>query len=114
MNIVKTFLLERAQWAYQFITRSFYTFVVAEELPTTLMKRAIYILYEGEYLWHASLLCPCGCGVLIHLNMIPDERPCWRYMQHWNGTVSLSPSVWRTKGCRSHFWIKHGRITWCN
>ena len=30
-----------------------------------------------------------------------------------DGSVSLMPSVWRQKGCRSHFFLRHGRIDWC-
>ena len=73
----------------------------------------IYIIEEDGFIEHASMLCPCGCGVLICLNLIPDESPCWRLDRHRGGAVSLFPSVWRTTGCRSHFWLSRGRVRWC-
>ncbi|MDM9644782.1 DUF6527 family protein [Rhizobium sp. S163] len=27
---------------------------------------------------------------------------------------TLHPSVWRNSGCRSHFWVRRGRIAWCD
>lgn len=30
-----------------------------------------------------------------------------------DGTVSIKPSGWRQKGCRSHFFLKRGQIEWC-
>ncbi|WP_425373246.1 DUF6527 family protein, partial [Klebsiella pneumoniae] len=29
------------------------------------------------------------------------------------GRPTLYPSIWRTTGCRSHFWVRIGRIHWC-
>ncbi|MFX8036043.1 DUF6527 family protein [Acinetobacter baumannii] len=26
---------------------------------------------------------------------------------------TLSPSIWRSKGCRSHFFVREGLIVWC-
>ena len=57
--------------------------------------------------------CPCGCGRVLHMNLLPDERPCWRVTRNVDGTVTLHPSVWRKKDCGSHFWLRNGRIRWC-
>ncbi|MGE0288414.1 MAG: DUF6527 family protein [Bradyrhizobium sp.] len=59
------------------------------------------------------MMCPCGCGEVIELNLLQQARPCWNAQEHQNGTVSVTPSVWRRKGCRSHFWLRRGRIDWC-
>jgi len=68
---------------------------------------------EDPHLWAAAMLCPCGCGDKIHLNLLEDDSPCWSLRQERDGAVSLRPSVWRTKGCRSHFFIHNSRIDWC-
>ncbi|WP_375692081.1 DUF6527 family protein [Pseudooceanicola sp. LIPI14-2-Ac024] len=47
------------------------------------------------------------------MNLLQDERPCWRVTRHKDGLVSLHPSVWRKKDCGSHFWFKRGRVKWC-
>ena len=84
-----------------------------EEFPDRLEREKIYLAGEGSNLWGATMLCPCGCGEAIELNLLKQVRPCWRASEHPDGTVSLVPSVWRQKGCRSHFFVRHGRIEWC-
>jgi hypothetical protein len=45
--------------------------------------------------------------------LIPEVKPRWRLLVDRHGHPSLKPSIWRETGCRSHFWLKHGRIVWC-
>jgi hypothetical protein len=49
---------------------------------------------------------------VIQLNLLPDAEPLWSLTKHRDGTVTLSPSIWRQKGCRSHFFIRKGQIEW--
>lgn len=56
--------------------------------------------------------CPCGCGDVITLSMQPMHRPSWRLQETTSRRPTLYPSVWRDKGCMSHFWLKDGRIFW--
>jgi len=63
--------------------------------------------------WIAAMNCPCGCGEHIHLSLLENESPHWRYIRHDDDTVSFSPSIQRTKGCMSHFHLLNGRIEWC-
>ena len=44
---------------------------------------------------------------------VPGDRPGWKLRDHWDGTASLAPSVWRKVGCKSHFWLRKGRVEWC-
>ena len=83
------------------------------ELPDTLDAQHVYIVGEGGHLWFAALLCPCGCGATVHMSLMPDGRPRWAMTAHEDGTISLSPSIWRTRGCRSHFFLRRGVIVWC-
>lgn len=89
------------------------TSLVQERLPRELEPGILYIVEDDDFLEQAAMVCPCGCGSTLHMNLLPDERPCWRVEQHANGAVSLFPSVWRQVGCRSHFWFREGRIHWC-
>jgi hypothetical protein len=67
------------------------------------------ILYVSEEFGTAAHLCPCGCRSKIRTPLGPtgwslkvsDSRP------------SLFPSIgnWQLP-CKSHYWIKHGRIIW--
>ncbi len=90
------------------------TVMVNEALPRQLTRNTLYIVTDEGYEEQAAMLCPCGCGSVLHMNLLPDERPCWSVTQHPNGTASLHPSVWRQVGCRSHFWFRNGRIQWCH
>jgi len=74
-----------------------------EELPDSLDAKSVYLVGEGGYLWFAAMSCPCGCGSVLHMNLLAESRPRWKVTEHATGTVSLAPSVWRTRGCRSHF-----------
>ncbi|WP_391540613.1 DUF6527 family protein [Lignipirellula cremea] len=42
-----------------------------------------------------------------------DTRPQWSLIHHSDGAVSLSPSVWREVGCRSHFYFLLCQVVWC-
>lgn len=84
-----------------------------EELPDRLQRDAIYVAGENEYVWFAAMLCPCGCGETVYMNLQPETRPCWRVVRHQEGSITLHPSIWRQVGCRSHFFIRRGLIQWC-
>jgi hypothetical protein len=82
-----------------------------EEFP--LNPATLYVAGEQPYMWAAALLCPCGCGEVIELNLMELASPRWSVREHRDGSVTLVPSVWRTKGCRSDFLVRHSRIDWC-
>jgi hypothetical protein len=84
------------------------------ELPEELERTLIYLVGENEHLWFAVMLCPCGCGEHLYLNLDPSERPCWEFMRHKWGIISLHPSIHRMVGCRSHFWLRNGQIIWAH
>lgn len=86
--------------------------VKVEELPDELEAKKVYVAGENGFEWFAAMLCPCGCGATLHMSLLPDARPRWRLTEHKDGTVSLHPSVWRVKNCRSHFFLRRGLIEW--
>jgi len=89
------------------------SFERVEDLPDTLKPETLYVAGDGPHTWAAAMMCPCGCGDIIQLNLMKQARPCWTVRCHRDGTVSLIPSVWRTKGCQSHFFVRQSRIQWC-
>ena len=84
-----------------------------DEFPDSIRSRAVYVAGENGHPWAASMLCPCGCGDMIQLNLLPQVRPCWKVTTHEDGTVTMAPSIWRQEGCKSHFFVRRGRIDWC-
>lgn len=83
------------------------------EVPDQPAPQTVYLLGdEGDRPWAAALLCPCGCRELIQLSLITDDNPSWRVHISSDGLATLHPSVWRVRGCRSHFFVRRGRIMW--
>ncbi|NES93778.1 MAG: hypothetical protein F6K32_00690 [Desertifilum sp. SIO1I2] len=87
--------------------------IKVEELPNRLHPNCVYVAGEGAYLWFVAMLCPCGCRATLYLSLMPEGRPRWHLTEHKDGTITLHPSVWRTKDCRSHFFLQQGLIQWC-
>ena len=110
--ITRIVLYLKGLWAKWF-SPTYGTETVEDELPADLHPCTLYLLRDDGFLEQAAMMCPCGCSNIIHLNLLPDERPCWRVTEHDDGTATLYPSIWRKKDCRSHFWFRKGRIIWC-
>lgn len=87
------------------------SFVEAE--PDLLESLHVYVVGTRQHPWKGMMKCPCDCGDVIELNMSPPGPPLWQIKSLEGQVVTLHPSIWRTAGCRSHFWIKYGRIVWC-
>ena len=83
-----------------------------DDLPGALEHARLYLVGDGPRPWSAAMLCPCGCGATIQLSLIARDNPSWHATRHLSGAVSLHPSVWRTRGCRSHFHLRRGHIVW--
>jgi hypothetical protein len=99
----------QSRWPYKCKFRT----VRAEELPEELKKHKLYAIGEGMP-WLAALRCPCGCGDTIQLSLLENDSPRWRLKREKDGSATLSPSIWRSKGCRSHFFVRKGRVVWCD
>ncbi len=85
-----------------------------DDVPDHVEPGTVYIVGENGHLWCVVLLCPCGCREVIQLSLLPAARPHWHVVLESGGTVTLSPSVWRVRGCRSHFFLRNGMIVWCH
>lgn len=90
-----------------------WTAQAVDDLPDTLKKHRVYVVGENGHVWQVAMMCPCGCGAVIQLCLLPESSPSWAVMVHADRSVSLHPSVWRTTGCRSHFFLREGRVAWC-
>ncbi|WP_405078423.1 DUF6527 family protein [Pectobacterium carotovorum] len=68
------------------------------------------ILYYSKKYGTAAHLCACGCGSKIRT---PIDKNEWS-LTETNQGPTLSPSIgnWQ-KECRSHYFIRRGKIVWC-
>ena len=92
----------------------YHAVIVQDALPDRLRRGLVYLVEDDGYREQAVMLCPCGCTQTLHMNLLMDERPCWKASIHDDGTVTLHPSVWRKVGCKSHFWLRRGNVQWCD
>ena len=91
-----------------------YRLVSTQEMPETPQVSEFYLLGQKKHPWAAAFLCPCGCEAMIQLNLLSEATPCWKVRKHLDSSVSVSPSVNRITGCRSHFWIRKGIVKWAS
>lgn len=77
-----------------------------EFMPTQLEPA---VLYVSEKYRTAAHLCPCGCGEKVR-TQLGDLG--WRFTTGRSGPT-LNPSIgnWQ-KPCRSHYFIRDGRVLW--
>ena len=86
--------------------------VEVRDVPEIVKLHTLYVIGERNTFWLAVLRCPCGCNEYIQLPLSGKSGPVWALTgSHTRPT--LSPSIHRTVGCRSHFFIRGGRISWC-
>jgi hypothetical protein len=72
----------------------------------------LYIERRGERDRWLHLSCPCGCGELLSVNLMTSVSPHWLISRNRDQTLTVSPSLYRMDGCRSHFFVRSSRIQW--
>jgi hypothetical protein len=55
------------------------------------------------------LLCPCGCGETVAVNLMPGIEKAWTLEYRRGSGISLWPSVWLSTGCCSHFILRNNK-----
>lgn len=89
-----------------------YYLIESSEIPEFLKEETVYLIKEGQQRLHAALLCPCGCRSQINLNLLPDSYPYWKIRKIKKQTLTIYPSIWKLSGCKSHFFIRKGKVVW--
>jgi len=75
---------------------------------------AVYVVApKGRAKW-ALFQCPCNCGEVVTLSLQRQHRPHWSVSRTRSNRATLYPSIWRDQGCFSHFWLRDGRVNWCD
>lgn len=76
-------------------------------------KNEIIVVGRKGYCKWAYLNCPCGCNEILNLSLMKSHDPHWTIKIDSLARPTLYPSIWKNDGCKSHFWIKNGKISWC-
>lgn len=87
--------------------------IAGDSLPRHLPRRDLVLARDDGEDWCVGMRCPCGCDTTIELLVIREARPRWDLTLDTSGRPSLKPSVWLQSGCKSHFWLRRGRVEWC-
>jgi Family of unknown function (DUF6527) len=111
-------MMHRPLWWRRFLARfsprRALEIIEGDSLPERLPRRNLILAREDGEDWCVGLRCPCGCGERLEMMMLENVAPRWDAALDGKGRVSLHPSVWRRIGCRSHFWVREGKIVWCD
>lgn len=70
------------------------------------------VIRSGEQYKWLLFRCPCGCREQIALNLMQSHVPKWKITIRSPDSFWVHPSVNATK-CGAHFWLRDGRVTWC-
>lgn len=88
--------------------------VQGDTLPAKLPRWNLVLARDGADDWAVGLRCPCGCGQRLEMMLLSEVKSRWDVFIDRRGHVSLHPSVWLREGCKSHFWVRSGKIIWCD
>lgn len=93
-----------------------YTVVFVENNPRdeNVPEKKILVVGEKGYSKWVYMKCPCGCGELVTLSLMKRHSPSWNLKMDRLKRITLSPSIWKKDGCKSHYWIKKGKLVWSN
>lgn len=94
------------QWRYKRMSLE-----TCEDPPESFMPGVCYYLQDDGFPWAVTFLCPCGCRETIMVNLV-GSKPVWKAYIFEGNLIKLRPSIWRESGCKSHFWITHGKVIW--
>ena len=85
-----------------------------DTLPERLPLWNLVVARDDGEDWSVGMRCPCGCGQRLEMLVLKEVKPRWDVSVDSRGRVSLYPSVWLREGCKSHFWVRSGKIVWCD
>lgn len=95
-----------------FMSRPRFLTDTVAECPMEEELRSDRILMEirGGHLKWAHLPCP-KCGEHIQLPLAGRDR--WSIRVDFLRRPTLAPSIWEKASCGAHFFVKKGKLLWC-
>lgn len=74
--------------------------------------KILFVVGGKGYVKWVYIKCPCGCGDVLTLSLMKKNKPNWNLKVDKFNRPTLYPSVWKKDGCKSHFWIRKGKLEW--
>ncbi|RNF77480.1 hypothetical protein EFK07_30585 [Pseudomonas putida] len=112
MNLFRPIAQWFRKWIDRFGPARRLIIVEGDSLPAKMPFRDLVLAQDDGEDWSVGMKCPCGCGRTIELLVIQEAKPRWDITVDADGLPSLNPSVWLTSGCKSHFWLRRGKVVW--
>jgi hypothetical protein len=91
-----------------------FRYLLADDIPPEIKPYKIYLVSNQEYQWQMMMLCPCGCKTILYLSLLKESKPNWTYTISNKNRISIHPSIHRKTDCKSHFYIRQGKVSWCD
>lgn len=104
--------LKKISAALTWLFKARYSVAEVKDVPEIFSERIVYIVGEPGNAWLIAFKCPCGCNSIIYLNLLVEAEPKWYYKISKKRRISIYPSVLGKRGCKSHFFVKAGKILW--
>jgi Family of unknown function (DUF6527) len=79
------------------------------EAKRQLKTGVLVLVMPNERPKSLKFLCPCGCGEVVSVNLMPGNEKAWTLDYQPKRGISLWPSVWLTSGCQSHFILRQNK-----
>ena len=111
----KKITLIKRKWLSKFNPIEYSIKYVSDNPDYNKIKKGEMIIVGGKgYVKWAYFNCPSGCGDIIVLPLTKSKGPNWKLKVNKIGQPTLSPSVWKTDGCKSHFFVRKGKVIWAH
>ena len=81
-------------------------------LPSRLPPRDLLLLSDDGEPWSVAMMCPCGCDRRVELPLLREVSPRWSLQIDKLDRPTLCPSIWLRDGCRSHYFVRSGKVIW--
>lgn len=81
-----------------------------DESPDSLTSGVLFHEVRNGHSKWVHLQCP-RCKEHIQLQLAGRQR--WTLKKDRLGRPTIAPSIWETQSCQAHFFVRAGRIVWC-
>lgn len=91
-----------------------YTTIWTDFQPTLrdIPNKTVVIVGNKSVKKWAIMKCPCGCNEVLTLSLMKSYTPNWSIEVDKRNRITFSPSIWKSDGCRSHFFLEKGKLVW--